>query len=546
MQEIGWFRSRGFQVLIVSLLLLGVFFRFVNLDRKVYWHDEAFTSLRVSGYTSTELNQQIFNGQVISIEDLQKYQQPRPEKGLIDTIKSLAIDDAQHPPIYYVLVRLWVQGLGNSVGVTRSFSALVSLLVFPCVYGLCRELFDSLLVGWVSIALIAVSPFHVLYAQEAREYSLWTVTILLSSWAILRALRITKKAVNTINIKKTWGVYAATLALGLYTFPLTAIVGFGHGIYVILTEGFRLTKIVTAYLLALLIALISFAPWLAFAHTRSRTGIAWTEIPIPLITLLKIWGLHLNRAFILTVGDFGFDNILTYLTLPIFLILVCYSIYFICSQTSKQVWLFVLTLMGTLSLTLVLPDLILGGQRSASSRYLVPFYLGIQLSIAYLLASQSTKICSVRGKFAQVVMVVLITVGVVSCAISSQAETAWNKVVSYNLPQLSQMINRATAPLLISNSSGINFGNILALSHRLSPKTRLQLVDGRTQPDFLNVPNIPQGFSDVFFLNPSEQFQQKIEQEYNFKLNIVYSDYHLQLWKLANSKTEQSSRRYPI
>lgn len=121
--------SRRLQFLVISLLLLGIFFRFVNLDRKVYWHDEAYTSLRISGYTSTELNQQIFNGQIRGIEDLRKYQQPNSEKGLIDTIKSLAADDAQHPPLYYVLVRLWVQLFGNSVAVTRSFSALISLLV---------------------------------------------------------------------------------------------------------------------------------------------------------------------------------------------------------------------------------------------------------------------------------------------------------------------------------------------------------------------------------------------------------------------------------
>ena len=34
----------------VVLLVLGIFFRFVNIDRKIYWHDEAYTSLRVAGY----------------------------------------------------------------------------------------------------------------------------------------------------------------------------------------------------------------------------------------------------------------------------------------------------------------------------------------------------------------------------------------------------------------------------------------------------------------------------------------------------------------
>lgn len=200
---------------IIVLLLLGIFFRFVNLDRKVYWHDETFTSIWISGYRPQEIIDQAFNGQVIDSKDLQKYQYPNPERTLIDTLKNLATEDPQHPPLYYLITRLWVQGFGNSVAVTRSVSAVISLLAFPCIYWLCLELFESPLVGWIAIALISVSPFHILYAQEAREYSLWIVTILLSCAALLRAIRL--------KTKLSWVIYAVTLVLGLYTFPLIGL-----------------------------------------------------------------------------------------------------------------------------------------------------------------------------------------------------------------------------------------------------------------------------------------------------------------------------------
>ena len=515
------YRITGLWLLIIMVLVLGIFFRFVNLDRKVYWHDEAYTSLRVSGYTSIEVLEQVFNGQVISISDLHKYQRPNLERSSVDAIKALAIDDAQHPPLYYMMVRFWVQLFGNSVAVTRSFSALISLLVFPCVYWLCLELFDSPFVGVIAIALISVSPFHVLYAQEAREYSLWTVTILLSSASLLRALQL--KSLNT------WGIYAGTLTLSFYTFPFSIFVGIGHGIYVIAREGLRFTQTVRTYLLVLFVALLSFAPWLVIAiATWSYRGATWTATPIPRLTWLKMWGMHINHAFILTIGNFGFDNLLTYLTLPIFLLLIGYSIYFLCHQTSLKTWLFVLTLMGTLALALVLPDLIFGGQRSTSSRYLVPFYLAIELSIAYLFAKGFSK-----GKFWQVVMIGLISTGIISCAISSQSETSWNKVVSYYNYQVAEIVNQSTNPLLIGNSFGINFGNNLALSHLLEPKVSLQLVNGSTQPDFTTIPKITPGFSDVFILNPSELFRDKIEQEYKGQLELVFNDHHLWLWKLV-------------
>ena len=76
--------------LIIILLVLGIFFRFANLDRKVYWFDEVFTSKWISGYTEKEVVQQVYDGRVIGVEDLQKYQRLSPEKGLSDTINALA------------------------------------------------------------------------------------------------------------------------------------------------------------------------------------------------------------------------------------------------------------------------------------------------------------------------------------------------------------------------------------------------------------------------------------------------------------------------
>ena len=119
------------QFFIITLLVLGVFFRFVNLDRKVYWIDETYTSLRISGHTETEVIQQVFDGHVVNIKELQKYQQPNPEKGLISTINSLAVESPQHPPLYYVMARFWLQLWGTCRAVLRSLSALLSL-VKPC------------------------------------------------------------------------------------------------------------------------------------------------------------------------------------------------------------------------------------------------------------------------------------------------------------------------------------------------------------------------------------------------------------------------------
>jgi len=165
--------------LIVVVLVLGIFFRFANLGQKVYWINESYTSLRISGYTESELIQQVVDGKVRKVKYLQKYQRINSEKTVVDTVKGLALEEPQLAPLYFVATRFWVQLFGDSVAVTRSISAVFSWLALPCMYWLCLELFESSLTAWLAVSLLAVSPFKIVYAQAARPYSLFVLIILL-------------------------------------------------------------------------------------------------------------------------------------------------------------------------------------------------------------------------------------------------------------------------------------------------------------------------------------------------------------------------------
>jgi uncharacterized membrane protein len=524
------------QFFIIVLLVLGVFFRVVNLDRKVYWGDETFTSLRIAGYTKAEFAQEVLDGQVIGVEDLQKFQHPNPEKGVSGTINSIVTDTPQHTPLYFLMARFWVQWFSYSPGIIRSLSALISLLAFPCIYWLCRELFESSLVGWIAIALIAVSPFQVLYAQEARPYSLWIVATLLSSAALLRAMRLGTR--DTKTLISTWGMYAATLTLGIYTQLFFVLVAIGHGIYVFAIEKFRFTKTVSGYLLASLAGLLTFVPWLLviinnLSTVEETTG--WARQKESLFAWVKAWTRNITRTFLDTdpeggIIEFGFDNQWTELIrltlVGMVVFLIGYAIYFLCRNTPKRVWLFILTLIGVGSLPFILKDLISGGGLSGSTRHLTPIYLGMQLAVAYLLASKISLVSmSARTqKLWQIVLVAVLSSGVISCAISSQQEIWWNKTLSqtkYN-PQIASIINQASQPLLLSDEK---LNKILPLSYALDPKVRLQLV---VEP---NVPQIPDGFSDVFLYRSSQKLKKALQKQ-NYKIEPVYKLDEVWLWKL--------------
>ncbi|MGI8501353.1 MAG: glycosyltransferase family 39 protein [Hassallia sp.] len=524
--------------LIVVLLVIGIFFRFVNLERKVYWHDETYTSLRISGYTAKEVRQQIFNNRVINRTYFDKYQRPNWEKNLGDTIKSLAIEDPQHPPLYYIIARFWVQIFGNSVKAIRSLSAFISLLVFPCVYWLCKELFRvPLSVPFIAIALVAISPIHLVYAQEAREYMLWTVTILLSSASLLRAIRLESKTKELGKKQQApdpifiWGIYAATLAISLYTFLLSGFVAVAHAIYVLTIAKFKFTKIVQAYLLASLAGFLAFLPWILvvlFNFDQLDSATSWTKMPINFINLIQAWLIQLSHIFFDL--NFGFENALSYLITPVILIFVGYAIYFLYRTTNEKIWLFIVLLITVPALPLMLPDLLFGGIRSLSDRYLLPSYLGIQIAVAYLLATQIYSGNLARRQIWQMITVLIVTCGVISCGVSARSETWWSKVISYGNPQVATIINQASRPLLVSDSFGINYGNVFSLSYLLEPKVRFQLLKEQ------NIPKISNQFTDVFFLNTANNFRQKIKKSYKYKLNIVYKDNYNSLWKLAKPR----------
>ncbi|NEP20153.1 MAG: hypothetical protein F6J97_25265, partial [Leptolyngbya sp. SIO4C1] len=279
-----------FKYLIVALLLLGCFFRITQLDQKIYWGDETSTSVRIAGYTFEAIRQDFSGPYQIAAADLQQYQQLTPAKTAQDVVQGLAAEEPQLPPVYFLALRAWTQIFGSSVSATRGFSAFISLLTMPALYWLCRELFPGAGPAWLAVGLLAVSPFHVLYAQEARPQSLWTLTLLLSSAALLRARRQGTLA--------SWSLYAGMLALSLYTYLFSALVAIAHGLYSLLSERFRWTAALRAYLFASLAGLLLFSPWMISAYESFATldaGTGWTKLSVPLSALVRTWLLNLSR-----------------------------------------------------------------------------------------------------------------------------------------------------------------------------------------------------------------------------------------------------------
>ncbi len=508
---------------ILCLIAIGVFFLFFNIDKKYYWYDETFTSLRISGYRESEVVAELATGQIFTPQDLQRYQHPTPEKTLVDTVGGLAAEEPQLTPLYFVIARFWVQTFGYSIATIRSLSAIISLLIFPSIYWLCLELFQSSVTGWLSVGLIAVSPFHVLYGQEARPYSLWTVTILVSTAALLRAIRVQKKW--------WWGVYILSLIVGLYTHFLMALVAISHIIYVVVTENCRWTKTLKSFILSLVISAISFLPWIISIIVNSKSlsqRLGWSENSIKFFPLVANWAKNIAGGYF----DLNVNNespkiylIPSAIVVLAIVSLVIYALYFLIRHTPIQVWLLIVALVAVTAITIILPDLILGGIRSTKARYLIPCYLGIRLAVSYYLAYQIFSRNYQASKIqAQLITISLVFVGLISCAVSSNAEAWWIKEWGEPNPKIAKIINQTQHPLVVSNLLDSSYGNLVSLSYLLEPKVRFYLVTNT------KITQIPSGFSDILIYTAINMPQSEVERKMNLLLKPLYRDRHQYVW----------------
>lgn len=537
------------QFLILILLVVGIGFRLTNLDHKLYWHDEVYTTLRAAGFMSQEIGKELFQNQMLAPQNLQEFQHFKPGSTAVDTIQSLAIEDPQHPPFYFLMARSWMQIFGSSITASRSLPALLSLLSLPLMYVLGVEVFASPLAALLATALLALSPFDILFSQIARQYSFLTCTVIGSSLLLLRALRL--------PTWKNWGLYTLVTALGLYTHVLFSLTLIAQGAYVLLLQIFNgsrnpvrdissniiqplsienspLTQPITLkchiakFFVSVAIALVLYSPWLVVLivnYHRMREVTGWTAYSLNIKLLIKLWTLSFTCLFLDL--DFGIDSLWTYLLrLPVFLLIFA-AIYTVCRRTNRRTGLFIATSIFVPFFLLALPDLILGGKRSSVTRYLISCFPGIQLAVGYFL---SKKI--LNGKWIwRGVLALLITGSIASCTVSAMSDTWWSNVPSYFNAEVARRINASSSPLLLSDEGNdhTNLGDLISLSYLLHPEVRLLLL--RQPPDLKWLPNQ----SNAFIFRPSELLRKAVEQEPG-QLKLIFPPG--QLWFLKRINKE--------
>lgn len=496
---------------IVFLCLIGICLRILNLDHAVYAHGEVYTTLRAAGFTRQEINETLFQNQLISASDLQTFQHLKPDSTTTHTLQSLANEDPRYPPFYVLMARHWMQWFGSSIHASRALPVLLSLLSLPLMYGLGLELFAFPLAALLATMLLAISPLDSLLARTAQPFSLLTAVTLGSSWLLLRALR------RATWLDWLW--YALASALGLYTHPLFGLTLIAQGVYVGLRNldaptqyrlgsaaRNRLKSPGLAYLGAIALTFLLYSPWLLvlIKHLGHNVPLlSWKQVSVSVISLLQLWFLNFTALFFDL--NWGLNNPLTFIVrLPILLIILA-ALALVCLRTPRISWLFILTLLLVPFLVLALPDIATGGGQSTIPHRLLVTYPAIQLAVGYWLAVHLQK-----GQWVwRSLTVLLVTGSLVSCGMNTLVSTGKYQEPSTSNAATVRQVNSLTAPILVSDVGDdlTNAGNLIALSYRLDNTVKLLLLD---QPPDLT--RLDRQAGNLLAFRPSTSLQQALTQ----------------------------------
>jgi len=154
-------REGPFWAAVLALAALAAWVRWDGAGAQPLWYDEICSVIRADGRFDYAV---VPFGEVVPKIPV--------EIGPVGPLsKAVDAKGDNHPPLYFVLLRLWKDALGDDPATLRHLSALASLAGVG-LGALLAGLWAGRRGALSALLLLGLSPFDVFYAREARPYAL--------------------------------------------------------------------------------------------------------------------------------------------------------------------------------------------------------------------------------------------------------------------------------------------------------------------------------------------------------------------------------------
>jgi hypothetical protein len=186
------------------------------------------------------------------------------------------------PPLFYLLLSLWMPLAGSSEEATHALSLVFGVLCVPVAWWGGTLLLGPR-TGWIAAVLAAANPFITQYAQETRMYALVTLLGLVALVCWLQAVAANPPPGGGVRRGATAG-FAVSLAAMFYTHNWALFFALGTGaawvVLVALAAAPERRRLLRTALLGYGGALVLYLPWLpTFLYQSAHTGAPWSRAP---------------------------------------------------------------------------------------------------------------------------------------------------------------------------------------------------------------------------------------------------------------------------
>lgn len=165
--------------ILAGITLIGLVLRLAWLGDRPLWLDELWTMELATGRGSAHLD--IPFGTIV--------QPPPATTQLADAPPWYSvwtnITSATHPPLYFVVLRVWENVFGSSEAAVRSLSVACSLIAMLFLFDVARLIANERVALWAA-AIFALAGPQVEYARETRNYAILIAFALAAASALVR------------------------------------------------------------------------------------------------------------------------------------------------------------------------------------------------------------------------------------------------------------------------------------------------------------------------------------------------------------------------
>jgi hypothetical protein len=175
--------KRSTMLILAAIVIVGGVLRFYHIGQASFWYDEFCSLEDSSGHGLAHFH---LPTQRILAEppDLISLSSAAPMWRIWTSLKR-----DNHPPLFFILLRIWREVFGDSEAAARSLPALAGIAAIFCIYDVARIAHGRATGLWAA-AIFAVAGPQVLYAQETRGYTLAVLWGLCMLDALVRIQKI--------------------------------------------------------------------------------------------------------------------------------------------------------------------------------------------------------------------------------------------------------------------------------------------------------------------------------------------------------------------